>query len=133
VPQRALGERGQGPLGRLDVGRDLGALARDPDPLLAEAARGGARQLERVGVLDDRVVAARFDPGPERELVDQLPDLRRGGVDHPQVLPDRLLQALHPRERLREAVHGRKRGAEVVAGEHDEAGELAVFGQECAW
>ena len=70
-----------------------------------------------------RVVAARLDPRGERQLVEQLGDLRRGGVDHLDVPVGRRLEVAGPHQRPREAVHRRERRAQVVARERDEPGK----------
>ena len=98
------------------------------DAILAEPRRGGPRELERVGLAQRRVVASVRDPRRERELVEQLRELRRRRLDHLDVAVVRWLEASPARERRREAVHGRERRPQVVAREGDEPGEVGVVG-----
>jgi GTP cyclohydrolase IV len=129
VAQRALGERRDGALGGVDVNRDAGPFASDGDAFLAETGGGGPRDLERVDLGGHGVVPAGLDPSRERQLVDELRELLRRGLDHPDVTAGRLLDRGHAGERPRKAVHGRKRRAQVVAREHDEMGEPAIGSQ----
>jgi hypothetical protein len=133
VAQSALRERSDRALACRNVDLDLGALTRDRHTLGPELLGGRVRELERVRAREHGVVAPCLELRAEGELVDQLGELGRSRVDHLEVAHGRLVVALHPDERLGEPVHGRKRRAQVVAREHDELGELRVFGQRVPW
>ena len=73
-----------------------------------------------------RLVAAALDPRGDAELVEQLGELKRSGVDHLHVALFRLAEVAHAHERLREAVDRRQRRAQVVSGERDEPRKAGV-------
>src|SRR5439155_12439487 len=110
-------ERRDTALDGLEVGRDGRALAADSDLVLAEPLLSRPRELERARLPQRRLVAPRLDAGGERELVEQLGHLARGGSDHLDVAIGRRLELDCPLERLHESVHGGQWRAYVVAAE----------------
>ena len=111
---------------------DLLALAVDVDPVLAEVRRRGPGELEGVDRLQARLVAPALDARRRAELVEELGELARRGVDHLHVALLRLAEVAHADQRLREAVDRRERGAQIVRGERDEAGETGIGGSHGA-
>ena len=126
VPERRLDERGHAAVDRVDVRLHRRPFAGDVDAVVAEPLAAACGERERVRLAQHRVVAAALDPGGERELVQQLGDLRGRRLDHLDVAVGRRLELGRARERRREAVHGRERRADVVARERDEPGERRV-------
>ena len=93
------------------------------------AGRAFGRQLERVRLAQDRVVAAALDPRRERDEVEQHDELVGGGVDQRQVAAGLLaVELLEPEQRLREARDGCERRAEVMTGERDQTGKVGGHG-----
>ncbi len=85
-------------------------------------------ELCNVGLLQGWVVPTVLDPRRKTQLVDELPELRRSRLHHPQVLAGRL-RHVHPRQRPREAVDRGERRPEVVARERDEPRKAVVLAQ----
>src|SRR5262245_28603137 len=107
VSERRLGERGHTAPGRLRVDVDLRPLAADLDAVLPELDRCGFGKLERLDFLQARLVAAALDPRGRTELVEELGELPRRGVDHLHVALLRLAEVVRADQGLREAVDGR--------------------------
>ena len=124
MTERATRKRRQPALGRIPFDEDLRTRSAD-DSLLAQATRGGLRQLERVRLGHVRREAPGLDPRRQPEVVEDVRELAGGGLDHLHVavgrLPDLVLA-----QRVREAGHGRKRRPQVMTGERHEAGEAVV-------
>ena len=124
VTERAAGQRRQSTLGRIPIDEHTrtGPLGKG---LLAHPIRGGPRELERVGLGHVRRIPAVLDAGGEAEVVEDLCELPRGGLDHLDIavgrLPDLVLT-----QGVREARHGREGRPQVVTGEGDEASEAVV-------
>jgi hypothetical protein len=127
VAERRLDEGRDPALDGGDVRLERSTGAGDVHPLLAEPLGRRAGELERIRLAEGGLVAPGLDPRRERQLVDQLRDLRRGGVDHLDVPVGRRRETV-ALEGLRETVHRRKRRTKVVAGEGDETGERGVVG-----
>ncbi len=127
VPDRG-GEQGRDrPLGLNGIDKGLGARPRDRDLAGRDRRRGRLRQLEGVDVPQGGLVRPPFDPGKEREPLEQLGHLARALDDQADVALRPLVRRLQPLDRPREAVHGGERSAEVVAGERDDLREIAIF------
>jgi GTP cyclohydrolase IV len=126
VPGRRLGEPGEGTRGGGGVDPDDRALPLDLDSFLAESLGGRAREVERVDLLYDGLVASELDAGDEPELVQELAHLAGGGLDHLDV-PRRGSLQVGLGQRAREAVHRRERRAEIVTGKRHELGESRVL------
>jgi GTP cyclohydrolase IV len=124
VTERAARERREPPLGRVPLDEDL-RTGSAGESLLPHPTRRRLRQLERVGLNQVRREAPRLDPRRQSEVVEDIRDLSRGGLDHLDVavgrLPDLVLA-----QGVREAGHGREGSPQVVTGERDEACETVV-------
>ena len=107
-------------LRRLGIDVHFLSLAAHMHALLAELSRRELRELERVGRLQARLVRPALDPRGGAELVEQLVELARGGVDHLHVALLRLTEIVHTQHRPREAMDRRQRCAQVVSGERHE-------------
>src|SRR5262249_45083967 len=116
VTKRRLGERRDTTLGRVGVDVDFTTCAADANALLAELRRGGLGKAERVDRLPARLVAPAFDPRRGAELVEQLRELTRRGVDHLHVALLRLAEGAHPNHPLREAGDRPQRRTQLVGG-----------------
>ena len=85
-----------------------------------------AREVERVDRLAIRLIAIALDPRGDAELVEELGELERSGVDHLEVALFRLAEVVHAHEGLREPVDRRQRRAQVVSGERDKPRKTGV-------
>jgi GTP cyclohydrolase-4 len=108
-----------------DANRGTGAA--HLHPVFIELVRGSLSKLERVQAVQLGVEPPGFDPHEERELVEQLTELSRGRLDHPDVAIRRCIE-LGVRQRRREPGDGRERRPEVVTGERHELDESLVGG-----
>jgi GTP cyclohydrolase IV len=124
VTKHAARERGEPALGGIPLDEHLRASSPGLS-LLPHPARGGLRQLERVGRNQVRGKALRLDPRRQAQVVEDLRDLARGGLDHLDVAIGRLTDLVLA-QRVREARHGREGSPQIVTGERDEAGEAVV-------
>ncbi len=131
VAQGAEREPRQGPLDRLAREAHLGSGTRGRC-LLPESARRRPRELQRVRLLQARLVAAGLDARREAEVVEQLRHLLGPRQHHPHVPLGRLAQ-LHPVERVREARHRCERRPQVVTGERYESGKAFFWCHEPPW
>ncbi len=126
MAQRRLRERRDRALGRLEIGLDRRADARDDHALLAEPLGRVAGELERVDLAQRRFVAARSRSGRRARARRAAPPSDRPRLDHLHVAGRRILELVAARERLRKAGDRRERRPEVVARERDEPGERGV-------
>jgi hypothetical protein len=123
VPECRLDERRDAAANRVRIRRHEAPRAGDRHSVFAEPLARAVGELERVHLAEHRGVAARLDPGGERELVEELGHLHRGLPDDLHVAIGRRLELHRPLERLYESVDGRERGPNVVARQRNELGK----------
>ena len=121
MSQRSLDKGRHAATGGVHVHEHVRARAVDAHALLPQFLRCAPCEVERVHRLQVWLVAAALDPRGEAELVEQLCELPRCGVDHLQVALLLLVEVVHPYECLRESVDGRQRGSQIVGGKRNEA------------
>ena len=124
MTKHATRERGETSLGGFPLDEHLRARSCGAS-FVPNPARSDLRQLERVRRNEIRGEAPRLDPRRQAQVVEDLGDLARRGLDHLDVtigrLPDLALA-----QGVREARHRREWSPQVVTGEGDEAGEAVV-------
>jgi GTP cyclohydrolase-4 len=126
VAKRRLRERRHAACQCSLVGLNDRALAAHDHSILAEPLDGSQCNREGVCLAQDRVIAAGLDSRGERELLEELGHLHRGGIDHLDVAVGGRVELDGALERLHETVDGRERRTNVVARERDEAGERGI-------
>ena len=126
VPERAAREVVQRADGRVPVDAHDLATARDLHLPRVDLGEGRGCELRQLLLLQVGVPPAALDPCGEPQVLEELRQLQRRGVDHLQVANCLLRLAAHPQERPGEAVHRRERRPQVVDGERHEAREVGV-------
>ena len=124
MTERAACERGEPALGRAPLDEDL-RTGSAGESLFSHPTRRRLRQLERVGLDQVWREAPRLDPRRQSEVVEDVRDLPRGGLDHLDVAVGRLADLVLA-QGVREARHGREGRPQIVTSERDEAGEAVV-------
>ena len=125
MPERRDSKLRQRPLHRVDVHDDLAPVAGRGDRL-ASGLGGRARERERVGLAHHGVIATVFDSRSEAEQIENLRELGRRFVDHPEIARRGLGQLNGSQQRLREPLHCCERRAQVVSSEGDQPGEVGL-------